>query len=98
MIARLKALNDKAALKLAAIYGAGLTIWIFAGYSIVGAFVPDDTLAKMLYWSNAAQLVFCPLSVYVQTLVLDRQKTMHAKHDDMAQRVDEIHAQITGDV
>lgn len=94
MLSRLKALNDRAALALAAAYGSALTIWTFAGYSLIGAFVPDSTLATMLYWSNAAQLVFCPLSVYVGKLMLDKQGVSHAKHDELAAKVDAIHDHI----
>ncbi|MBT8160974.1 MULTISPECIES: hypothetical protein [Arthrobacter] len=94
MLAKLKALNDKAALALAAAYGSALCIWMFAGFSIIGAFVPDMVLAKMLYWSNAAQLVFCPLSVYVSALVLRRQQAMKAKHDETHALVKEMHTHV----
>jgi hypothetical protein len=90
--------------RLAAVYGAGLTIWLFAGYSIIGVFVPDDALARMLYWSNAAQLVFCPLSVYVANLALRRQQAtvdkvheLHGKVHDIHAKVEDIHTQITDD-
>lgn len=60
--------NDFAALKLAAFYGAALTIWLFALYTMLGAiFVKEQP--TLLYWSNGAQLIFCPLMVYVGNLI-----------------------------
>ena len=57
-------LNDAAAFRLAAFYGAAITIWLFACYSVLGAVFSSEQVT-LLYWSNAAQLVFCPLMVYV---------------------------------
>jgi hypothetical protein len=73
----LKSFNDTAALKLFTFYGAALTIWLFALYSFLGAFVSNDTLNHMLYWSNAAQLIFCPLSLYAVNLLHTQQKVTH---------------------
>lgn len=65
---KIKTVNDFAALKLAAFYGAALTIWLFALYTMLGAiFVKEQP--TLLYWSNGAQLVFCPLMVYVGNLI-----------------------------
>ncbi|HEY6278718.1 MAG TPA: hypothetical protein VIX86_20590 [Streptosporangiaceae bacterium] len=61
--------NNWAALRLAAFYGAAATIWLFAVYSLFGALVSQQQQVTMLYWSNAAQLVFCPLMVYVGNLL-----------------------------
>lgn len=60
----LRRVNDSAAFRLAAFYGAAATIWLFACYSILGAVFTGEQVT-LLYWSNAAQLVFCPLMVYV---------------------------------
>lgn len=101
---RLKAASDRAALALAALYGSALTIWAFTAYSLLGAVVTPDARDVLLYWGSAAQLVYCPLAVYVAKLVLDRQKTTHAKVDDLHgkfhdlhQKVTDIHTQITDD-
>jgi len=72
-------LNDWAALKLMAVYGAAITIWLFALYSLLGAVVSNSTQNHMLYWSNAAQLVFCPLSIYVGTKLLKTHKDTNDK-------------------
>ena len=87
-------LNDAAAFKLMALYGTALTIWLFALYSLTGALVTNDTQAHMLYWSNAAQLVFCPLSIYVGNKIMADQKKIHAKHDANAAQIAAIHTHI----
>jgi hypothetical protein len=84
-------LNDKAALGLMAVYGMAITIWLFALYSLLGAFVSNSVQNNMLYWSNAAQLVFCPLSIYVGKLVLKSHKEIHRKTDENSAKLDAIH-------
>jgi len=84
-------INDWAALKLMAIYGMAITIWLFALYSLLGAVVSSSTQNNMLYWSNAAQLVFCPLSIYVGKMVLKSHKEIHRKTDENADKLDAIH-------
>lgn len=69
--------NDWAALKLMAFYGLAVTIWLFAVYSLLGAVVSSDTQSHMLYWSNAAQLVFCPLSIYVGKKIMNKSESHH---------------------
>jgi hypothetical protein len=81
-------LNNWAALKLMALYGAAITIWLFALYSLLGAVVSSSTQNHMLYWSNAAQLVFCPLSIYVGSKLLK-------SHKDTNDKITEIHKHIT---
>lgn len=78
----IKKVNDHAALRLAAFYGAAVTIWLFAAYSMLGAvFVSQQP--TMLYWSNAAQLIFCPLMVYVGNL-LGKGQSAKADADHLA--------------
>lgn len=84
-------LNDWAALKLMAIYGMAITIWIFALYSLLGAVVSSSTQNHMLYWSNAAQLVFCPLSIYVGKKLVDNQKTHKQDMTDLHTKIDAVH-------
>lgn len=85
--------NDFAAFKLAALYGAAVTIWLFACYSILGAVFAKEQVT-LLYWSNAAQLVFCPLMVYVgNKLGKSQQAKADADHEALthiATTVDEI--------
>ena len=97
MLAKLKALNDRAALWLSRLYGNPLMIWASILFSLVGAFVSDEVLAKMLYWSNSAQLIFCFVSVYVSTLVLVKSHQSAKKHDALAKKVDEIHSKLHDD-
>lgn len=84
--------NDLAAFKLAAFYGAAITIWLFALYSVMGAVFPAEQVT-MLYWSNAAQLVFCPLMVYVGNKLDKAQKAKedadHLALTHLAQTADE---------
>lgn len=87
-------LNNWAALRLMAIYGAAITIWVFALYSLLGALVSPTTQNTMLFWSNAAQLVFCPLSIYVGNLVLKNHKQQAAKQDELHAKVDAIHTHL----
>lgn len=103
MLAKLRELNDRAAIGLSKVYGNPLMIWASIAFSLVGAFVSDEILSKMLYWSNSAQLVFCFVSVYVSALLLVRshasakkQAELAQKHDDLHAKVDEIHARIKG--
>jgi hypothetical protein len=70
----LQRFNDRFALRLGSLYGAAFTIWIFAGYSFIGALVGNSTRDCMLFWSNSAQLVFCPLSLYAATLLRRRDQ------------------------
>ena len=77
-----KKANDWAAFRLAALYGAALTIWLFAIYSTLGV-VFSKYQVTLLYWSNAAQLVFCPLMVYVGNL-LDKKAKAKADADHEA--------------
>lgn len=84
-------LNDKAAFRLAAFYGAAITIWLFALYSLMGAVFAKEQ-PTMLYWSNAAQLVFCPLMVYVgNKLGASQQAKADADHQALT------HIATTGD-
>lgn len=87
----LKKVNDWAALRLAAVYGAAITIWLFAAYSMGGALVSNTTQNHMLYWSNAAQLIFCPLMVYVGNLL---GKGQSAKADADHQALTHIATQV----
>lgn len=75
--------NDFLAIKLVALYGTAFAIWLFAAYSLAGALVGDKTLAHMLYWSNAAQLTFCPASLYVGN-ILQKQAAKKAEADHQA--------------
>lgn len=85
--------NDWAALRLAAFYGAAVTIWLFALYSVLGAVFTKEQVT-LLFWSNAAQLVFCPLMVYVGNLLGKGQQAKadadHQAQTHIAATVDEI--------
>lgn len=87
--------NDWAALKLAAFYGAAVTIWLFALYTLLGA-VFTKQQPTLLYWSNGAQLVFCPLMVYVGNLISKqanaKKEADHIALTHLANTGDEIHA------
>lgn len=90
--------NDWAAFRLAAIYGAALTIWLFAAYTFLGA-VFTRQQPTLLYWSNGAQLVFCPLMVYVGNRLGKGQQAKadadHAALGHIANTVDDIKAAVT---
>jgi hypothetical protein len=94
-----KKVNDWAALRLAGVYGAAATIWAFAAYSLFGAAVSNSTQNHMLYWSNAAQLVFCPLMVYVGNLIgRGQQAKADADHEALthiATTMDEVKVLVT---
>lgn len=94
----LKKVNDWAAFKLAAIYGAAITIWIFAVYSLLGALVSNETQNHMLYWSNAAQLVFCPLMVYVGNQInkshKENSKQIKANHEEVIKHIKRVHSSL----
>lgn len=95
--AGVKRVNDWAAFKLAGLYGAALTIWLFAVYSTLGAVFTGQQVT-LLYWSNSAQLVFCPLMVYVGNQ-LDKNSRAKADVDHetfthIATVVDEINARV----
>lgn len=79
-----KRITDLLATKLSAIYGNPIMIWASIIFTIIGAFVTDEVLNKMLYWSNGAQLIFCFVSVYVALLSVQS----HKKH---AEKLDAIH-------
>ena len=87
-------LNERMALKLMALYGMAITIWLFALYSLTGAVVSSSTQNHMLYWSNAAQLVFCPLSIYVGNTILKHNKAQADKADEMHEHIKAIHKQV----
>lgn len=74
-----------------AVYGAALTIWIFALYSLAGALVSSDTQNHMLYWSNAAQLIFCPLSIYVGSKIMQHQKKQADNHEELKAQIEQHH-------
>lgn len=80
----LRTANDWAAFRLAAIYGAAITIWLFAAYTFLGA-VFTAQQPTLLYWSNGAQLVFCPLMVYVgNRLGKGQQAKADADHEALS--------------
>ncbi len=89
----LRKANDWAAFRLAAIYGAAITIWLFALYTFTGAIFTAQQ-PTLLYWSNGAQLVFCPLMVYVgNRLGKGQQAKADADHEALghiANTVDKI--------
>lgn len=94
MFKKIKRINDWAAFKLAAVYGAAITIWVFALYGLAGAFVSTDTQNHMLYWSNAAQLVFCPLMVYVGNQLSKNHKEVQKNHSEHMAKLESIHNSI----
>lgn len=75
----MKEINNKFAVGLSKVYGNPLLIYACIVFSLFGAFVSADVLNKMTFWSNAIQLVFCPLSVYVALLNHNHIKKIH-KH------------------
>lgn len=92
----LKRFNDRFAIGLSNLYGNPLLIWVSIAFSISGAFVTDVVLGKMTYWSNAAQLIFCFVSVYTALLNLKAHKEMKAGHEEHAKKIDEIHKVLVG--
>ena len=88
-----KGANNWAAVRLAALYGAAATIWLFAAYSVLGAVFVSHQVT-LLYWSNAAQLVFCPLMTYVGNQLGKQQAAKadadHASLTHIATVVDRI--------
>lgn len=95
---KLAAINNWAALKLAACYGAAVTIWLFMLYSLLGAIFSREQV-ELLYWSSGAQLVFCPLMVYVgNVLGKDAKAKADADHQALthiATTVDEIKEKVS---
>lgn len=91
LINSVKKVNDSFAVGLQKLYGQPLTIWLCILFSIFGAFVGSETLNKMTFWSNAVQLVFCPLSIYVASLALRKQNENKKHLDKLHDKVDAVH-------
>lgn len=75
--------NEWLAFKVAAIYGAALTIWLMLGYTLLGAAEPH-MLTTLLYWSNGVQLCFCGVMTFVGNK-LSKQSAAKADADHQAQ-------------
>lgn len=85
--------NTRLAFAVAAAYGAAVTIWLFAAYTLLGAAEPH-LLTILLFWSNGIQLVFCAVMTFVGNVT---QRQLQAKADadhtaltHIAQAVDEL--------
>ena len=92
LFTRLKTMNDAFAVGLSKAYGTPLAIWFCILFSLCGAFVAADVLNKMTFWSNAIQLVFCPLSIYVSSITLkhthDQKKKIELIHKHLGIKED----------
>lgn len=91
LLANIKKANDAFAVGLQKLYGTPITIWLCILFSVFGAFVTADVLNKMTFWSNAVQLVFCPLSIYVSGLALKKQSENKKHLDALHDKVDAVH-------
>ena len=82
--------NDQVAQGISKVYGNPLMIWASIFFSICGAFVSAAVLAKMTYWSNAFQLVYCFVSVYLAIQNVSHAVKLHHSHKELHAKLDRI--------
>lgn len=92
----LRRANDWAAVRLAAVYGAAATIWVFTAYSVLSGLAKGNAQVTLLTWSNGVQLVFCAVMTYVGRQLGKSQDAKadadHAALTHIATTVDEVKA------
>lgn len=57
--------SNAAAFRLAAVYGAAATVWVFTLYSVLSGLAKGNAQVTLLTWSNGVQLVFCAVMTFV---------------------------------
>ncbi len=61
----LSKVSNAAAFRLAAVYGAAVTVWVFTLYSVLSGLAKGNLQVSLLTWSNGVQLVFCAVMTFV---------------------------------